>query len=81
MTTYIMAFLNSPMEIPTDLSSLLWVIPIGLCISVVYKAVKLETFDIKLFLREVSLLFITGMGLMIFVMLLLLGIARLAHVV
>jgi hypothetical protein len=81
MTTYIMAFLNSPMEIPTGLGSLLWVIPIGLCISVVYKAVKLETFNIKLFMREVSLLFVTGMGLMVFVMLLLLGIAKLAHVV
>lgn len=69
------------MEIPTGLGCLLWVIPIGLSISVVYKAVKLETFNTKLLLREVSLLFITGMGLMVFVMLVLLGIAKLAHVV
>ena len=80
MTTYIMALFSSPMEIPTNIDSLLWVIPIGLCISVVYKAIKLETFNIKLFLKEVSLLFITGMGLMVFVMLLLLGIATLANV-
>jgi len=81
MTTYIMALLSGPMEIPTGVGSLLWVIPIGLCISVVYKAVKLETFNFRLFLREVSLLFITGIGLMIFVMLVLVGIAKLAHVV
>jgi hypothetical protein len=81
MTSYIIALLGSPIEIPTGPGSLLWVIPIGLCISVVYKAVKLETFNIKLLLREVSLLFITGMGLMVFVMLVLLGIAKLAHVV
>lgn len=69
---------RQPMNISTTATSLLWVLPIGLGISLVYKAIKLEEITPRLFVREVSLLFVTGLGMLLVTMVVLLGIARLA---
>lgn len=66
------------MNISTTATSLLWVLPIGLGISLVYKAIKLEEITPRLFVREVALLFVTGLGMLLVTMVVLLGIARLA---
>lgn len=65
-----------PVEIPTTPVSLLWALPLCLAISVVYKAVKLETFTPALVVKEVALLFITIIGFLILVALILLAIAH-----
>ena len=69
---------RQPMNISTNMISLLWVLPIGLGIALVYKAIKLEDITPKLFVREVALLFITGIGMLLVTIVVLLGIARLA---
>lgn len=69
---------RQPMNISTTATSLLWVLPIGLGISLVYKAIKLEDITPRLFVREVALLFVTGLGMLLVTMVILLGIARLA---
>lgn len=69
---------RQPMNISTTATSLLWVLPIGLGISLVYKAIKLEEITPRLFVREVALLFVTGLGMLLVTMVVLLGIARLA---
>ena len=69
---------RQPMNISTTTISLLWVLPIGLGIALVYKAIKLEDITPKLFVREVALLFVTGLGMLLVTIVVLLGIARLA---
>jgi len=69
------------MELPVTAGSLLWTLPICLSISLVYKAVKLEKFTVRLFVREALLLFITIVGFLIFVSLILLAINWLVNVV
>ena len=71
---------TQPCYIPTDVSSLLWAIPICLSISVVYKAIKIEHFASGYFAREVSLLFATIVGFLIVVAVVLWTIARLATI-
>jgi hypothetical protein len=76
---YILAELFSqPLYVPTKTSSLLWALPICLSIAVVYKAIKMETIQPKIFVREVLLLFITIIGFLSIVAAGLLGIACLA---
>jgi len=67
-----------PLHVPTEPISLLWALPICLNIAVVYKAIKLEEFTAKLFVREVALLFATIIGFLIVVALALAGIMWLA---
>ena len=69
-----------PLEVPTKATSFLWVIPIGLAISVVCKALKMDRIKPWPFVREVLLLFLTGIGLLLFVGLVLLGIAHLVGI-
>jgi len=72
---------TQPCYIPTDITSLLWAIPICLSISVVYKAIKIEPIDPGYFAREVSLLFVTIVGFLIFVAVILWTVARLATLI
>ncbi len=72
----ILAFSQYPIAIPTTPASLLWALPVSLGIAAVYKAVKLEEFTWPLFVREVSLLFVTIIGALIATALCLLILAR-----
>lgn len=73
----ILAAFKYPMEIGTNPSSLLWMFPLLLSISIVYKATKMRVLFWKRFIREVVILFITvsafmiaiGIGLIIIVQL------------
>jgi hypothetical protein len=71
---------SQPMRVPTDVVSLLWVVPICLSIALVYKTIKIEIFTPALLLREVAFLFVTIIGFLILVALALLGIARLVGI-
>lgn len=65
---------TEPLDIPTNVSSLLLALPICLSIAVVYKAIKLEEFTAKLYIREVLLLFVTIIGFLIIAALVLLSV-------
>lgn len=67
---------TEPLPVPTRPISLLWALPICLSIALVYKAIKLENFRVRLYLREVLLLFITIIGFLIAVAVVLLLIVR-----
>jgi len=69
---------SQPLDIPTSALSFLWTLPICLSIALVYKALKLETIELRMFVREVALLFSTIVGFLILVAIVLLGIAHLA---
>jgi hypothetical protein len=69
---------RQPLDVPTSAVSLLWALPICLGIAVIYKTLKLEPIRPALWLREVSLLFITIVFFMALVAAALLGIAWLA---
>jgi len=80
MTLTLLAQLfRSPIYIPTEAVSLLWVVPICLSIALVYKAVKIEPFKPAAFIREVAFLFVTIIGALIFIAICLLIIATLAR--
>ena len=66
---------SQPTYIPTNAVSHLWVLPICLSISLVYKAIKIKTFKPGLFIREVLFLFGTIVGFLIFIAVCFLGIA------
>lgn len=74
LTTSILALFSMPLDVPTKAISLLWVLPVGLAISLVYKSVKLEDVNIGVFVREVILLFLTGIGMLVFSSLVLLAV-------
>ena len=76
----IAAFLAQPLRVPSDITSLLWALPISLSIALVYKAIKVVNFKPLLFLREVALLFATIVGFLVVVAIVLLGVTRLAGV-
>ena len=57
LTLNIIALFSLPLEVPTKATSFLWVIPIGLTISMVCKALKMEEIKLWPFVREVMLLF------------------------
>lgn len=61
----------APLRIGTDVIGLFWALPICLSIAAVYKAIKLEHFTPASFIREVTLLFATIIGFLIFVSILL----------
>jgi len=70
---------KEPMDLPTSVVSLLWVVPICLSISLVYKAIKVEKFSWAFFLREVVLLFATLMGFLAVAAVVLLVVAHLVR--
>jgi len=70
---------KEPMDLPTSVVSLLWVVPICLSISLVYKAIKVEKFTWGFFLREVTLLFATLMGFLAVAAVVLLVVAHLVR--
>lgn len=72
------ALFVAPQRIPTTASSFLWALPICLSIALVYKALKLEEITPKHFVREVSLLFVTILGFLIAVALVLWVVALVA---
>lgn len=49
----------APLEVHTNPQSLLWMFPLLLSISIIYKATKLRVLFWKRFIREVVVLFIT----------------------
>lgn len=53
----LLALFTEPMYLPTHPSSLLWLVPICLSVSLVYKAIKIEEFQPRVFVREVTFLF------------------------
>ncbi len=71
--------LSQPMEVPTNIISLLWALPVCLSIALVHKAIKLPPFTAKFFIREVVLLFITIVGILIVAALGLQGILWLSN--
>lgn len=54
-----------PLEVPTKALSLLWALPICLSIAAVYRAIKIECFEPRAFLREVLLLVVTLLGFLV----------------
>jgi len=69
--------LVGPLEVPTTPAGLLWALPISMFIAMVYKAIKLEEFRTGLFVREVLLLFVTIIGFLLLVGVILAVIAHL----
>ena len=55
----ILAAFKYPMEIGTTPGSLLWMFPLLLSISIIYKATKMRVLFWKKYTREVAILFIT----------------------
>jgi hypothetical protein len=68
-----------PLPVPTHAVSLVWALPIGLAICLVYKAIKMESFAPRRFVREVTVSFVTGIVLLAVAAVVLLGIAELAR--
>ncbi|MBN2211351.1 MAG: hypothetical protein JW709_08145 [Sedimentisphaerales bacterium] len=69
--------LLKPLEVSTTPAGLLWALPISFCIALVYKAIKLDEFRLRLFVREVILLFATIIGFLILVAVIMAIIAHL----
>jgi hypothetical protein len=67
---------TEPMYLPTTWVSLLWVLPICLSVSLVYKAIKIEEFRPGLFVREVLFLFGTIFVFLVVIAVVLLVIAQ-----
>jgi len=67
---------TEPMYLPTKPVSLLWILPICLSVSLVYKAIKLEEFRPGLFVREVLFLFGTIIVFLLVIAVVLLIIAQ-----
>lgn len=62
----ILASFTDPINIPTDPKSMLWMFPLLLSISLVYKATKIRVIFIGRFFKDVGLLFATISVFMIF---------------
>ena len=66
---------TQPLNVPTSPAGLLWSLPICLAIAMVYKGLKLEKITPALFIKEVTLLFLTIIGVLILVAILLILLA------
>ena len=69
MTPDICAILGSfttPIDIPTTPMSTLWMFPLLLSISIIYKATKMRVLFVRKFVREVVILFSTISIFMVF---------------
>lgn len=62
----ILASFTHPINIPTDPKSMLWIFPLLLSISLVYKATKIRVIFLARFFKDVVLLFATISVFMIF---------------
>lgn len=58
-------FMVQSMDLPTAAWTFIWVLPISISIAVVYKAVRVEPFETKLFVREVFLSMISLLGFLL----------------
>ena len=76
MDLILLAIFTEPMFLPTEPVSLLWVLPICLSVSLVYKAIKIEEFRPGLFVREVVFLFGTIIVFLLVIAVVLLVIAQ-----
>ncbi len=65
-TVQMLASFTDPINIPTDPKSMLWMFPLLLSISLVYKATKMRVMHFGRFFRQVGLLFATTSIFMIF---------------
>ena len=70
---------RQPLDVPTRAISLFWALPICLSISLIYKAVKLDSFKPALYFREVLFLFATIIGFLIAVAVILLLLSQLVR--
>ena len=64
--TQILGSFTEPINIPTNPASMLWMFPLLLAISLVYKATKIRVIFFGRFLKQVGLLFATISVFMIF---------------
>ena len=62
----VLAGFTSPIDIPTEPTSMLWMFPLLLSISVVYKATKTRVIFARRFAKEVAILFGTISVFMVF---------------
>ena len=62
----VLASFTSPIDIPTEPTSMLWMFPLLLSISVVYKATKTRVIFARRFAKEVAVLFGTISVFMVF---------------
>ena len=62
----ILGSFTSPIDIPTDPMSTLWMFPLLLAISIVYKATKMRVLFARRFAKEVAILFGTISVFMVF---------------
>ncbi len=62
----VLAGLTSPIDIPTEPTSMLWMFPLLLSISIVYKATKMRVLFARRFAKEVAILFGTISVFMVF---------------
>ncbi len=53
----VMATFTVPERIQTNPQSILWLLPLAAAIAVVYKATKLQTITVGVFLKEAAVLF------------------------
>ncbi len=62
----VLAAFTSPIDIPTEPTSMLWMFPLLLSISIVYKATKTRVLFSRKFAKEVAVLFGTISVFMVF---------------
>jgi len=62
----VLAGFTSPVDIPTEPTSMLWMFPLLLSISIVYKATKTRVIFSRRFAKEVAVLFGTISVFMVF---------------
>ncbi len=79
IVTNLLASFSTPMDIHTTPWDLLWAIPICICIAAVYKAVKLDKFETRNYLREVVFLSMTLVGFLILSAIVLVIVAKLVR--
>ncbi len=54
---FVMASFVAPEQVKTNLSSMLWLLPLAAAIAIVYKAMKLPTITAAKFIKEAVILF------------------------
>ena len=62
----ILGAFTCPIDIPTNPASMLWMFPLLLSISIVYKATKMRVLFARKFAKEVAILFGTISAFMVF---------------
>ncbi len=54
---FVIATFTTPEQIGTNLSSMLWLLPLAAAIAIAYKAIKLPTIKAGNFIKEAAMLF------------------------